>query len=105
MPSKEEAIARRLAVLAYWDQHPEAYATAIGNACGGVNESTVRSIIKRYGPEYKTSIQTNTPVVPKDAVRSGRPALKSQRYVRCEYQRTSCVLNRCLFSRVFSDIC
>jgi hypothetical protein len=85
MPSKEVAVAKRLAVLAYWDANPGSFATAIGKACGGVNESTVRSIIKRYGPEYKATRNTDAPALPKDAPRSGRPKLKSKRWQRCEH--------------------
>ena len=46
MPSKEEAVAKRLAVLEYWHQNPDAFSTEIGKACGGVHEATVRSMIK-----------------------------------------------------------
>lgn len=86
MPSKEEALAKRLAILAFWVDHPGTGATAIGRACGRVNEATVRSVIKRFGADYKASIQANAPVNVQDAPRSGRPSTKSRRWQRYETQ-------------------
>ena len=86
MPSKEEALAKRLAILAFWVAHPGTGATAIGRACGGVHEATVRSIIKRYGAEYQAAIHANAPVNVQDAARSGRPTVRSHRWQRYETQ-------------------
>ena len=52
MPVKGEArLAQRLRVLEVWAANPDWQATRIGRELGGVPESTVRSIINKYGPD------------------------------------------------------
>lgn len=79
-PSVEARLATRLRVLQTWVAHPDWYATRIGKECGGVSESSVRNIIKRYGPEFKAGLEVEAP---KDKPRTGRPMCRTPRWQRC----------------------
>jgi hypothetical protein len=66
-----------------WANRPDWFAIRIGKEAGVVNEATVRSIIKRFGPEL---VANNAQEVPKDAQRSGRPLVRTERWQRSVYR-------------------
>lgn len=84
---KADRVAVRQLVLHTWASHPELAAagswTEIGRRAGGASASSVRNIVKRWGPEFmQAASSTQPPPPPRDAARSGRPTKMSKRFER-----------------------
>lgn len=77
-------LANRQLVLDLHALEPNLKATGIGRRLG-INESTVRSILSRYGSGQAHPVVPGVPAVPPPAHRgAGRPAARSRRWKRCD---------------------
>ena len=70
--------ANRLMVLSLKEAEPQLGASAIGRRLG-LNESTVRHILRRWGNEIETGVKCD------DRGRTGRPNERSKRWARCVF--------------------